>query len=118
MKHGRKNKRFGRKDNVRLGFLRSIAIALIENGQIKTTEMRAKAIAPFTEKLITIAKRGDLVATRMINAKLGNNRLASNKLIKEIAPKFADRDGGYTRIIKLPARAGDASPMAIVEFVE
>lgn len=118
MKHGRKNKRFGRNDKVRRGFIRSIAIALIQERKINTTEARAKTIAPFVEKLITRAKRGDISALRTIAARLGNHTVAAQLLVKEIAPKYKDRSGGYTRIIKLPPREGDASPMAIVEFVE
>jgi len=118
MRHSRKNKRFNRKDNVRLGFTRSLTIALIENGKIKTTEARAKMLKTVVEKLITKAAKGDLASRRLVSARLGNHENATKKLVEEIAPKFADRPGGYTRITKLVPRAGDGAKMAIIEFVE
>lgn len=118
MKHARKNKRFGRKDKVRLGLTRSLIIALIENERIKTTEARAKAIRPMIEKLITKALGGNITSRRLISAQLGNHDIATKKLVDDIAPRFKDRSGGYTRIIKLPPRTGDAAAIAIIEFVE
>lgn len=117
MRHGRKNRKFGRKANVRRGFIRSLAVALITHGQIKTTEARAKELRPYIEKLITKAKKGDVASRRLIRSRLGNQETLANKIVDEIAPKYADRQGGYARIIKLPARKGDASPMAIIQFV-
>ena len=117
MRHGRKNRKFGRKANVRRGFIRSLAVALITYGSIKTTEARAKELRPYIEKLITKAKASDLAARRLICARLGNQETLANKLVDDIAPQYAERAGGYTRITKLPARKGDASPMAIIEFV-
>lgn len=117
MRHGRKNRKFGRKANVRRGFIRSLAVALITYGQIQTTEARAKELRPYIEKMITKAKVGDLAARRLISARLGNQETLANKLVDEIAPTYAEREGGYTRITKLPQRAGDASPMAVIEFV-
>ncbi len=117
MRHGRKNRKFGRKANVRRGFIRSLAVALITYGAIKTTEARAKELRPYIEKMITKAKSGDLAARRLLSARLGNQETLANKLVDEIAPKYADRQGGYTRITKLPRRQGDASPMAVIEFV-
>lgn len=117
MRHGRKNRKFGRKANVRRGFIRSLAVALLSYEKIKTTEARAKELRPYIEKLITKAKAGDLAARRLIRSRLGNQETLANKLVDEIAPKYADRAGGYTRITKLPPRQGDASPMAIIEFV-
>ena len=117
MRHGRKNRKFGRKANVRRGFIRSLAVALITHGQIQTTEARAKELRPYIEKLITKAKTGDLAARRLICSRLGNQETLANKLVDEVAPKYAEREGGYTRITKMPRRGGDASPMAIIEFV-
>ncbi len=117
MRHGRKNRKFGRKANVRRGFIRSLAIALLTYEKIKTTEARAKELRPYIEKMITKARIGDLASRRLISARLGNQESLANKLVDEIAPRFEGRDGGYTRITKLPQRKGDASPMAIIEFV-
>lgn len=117
MRHHRKNRKFGRKANVRRGFIRSLAIALIEHEQITTTEARAKELRPYIEKLITKAKRGELADRRFISSRLGNQVKLANKLVDQIAPRYAERNGGYTRIIKLPQRAGDASPMALIEFL-
>lgn len=117
MRHGRKNRKFGRKANVRRGFVRSLAVALLTYEKIKTTEARAKELKPYVEKLVTKAKKGDLAARRLIRARLGNQESLANKLVDEIAPRFEGREGGYTRITKMPHRKGDASPMAIIEFV-
>ena len=117
MRHGRKNRKFGRKANVRRGFIRSLAVAFITHEQITTTEARAKELRPYIEKLVTKAKAGDVAARRLIRSRLGNQETLANKMVDEIAPRYADRNGGYTRIIKLPARKGDASPMAIIQFV-
>ncbi len=117
MRHGRKNRKFGRKANVRRGFIRSLAVAFITHEQITTTEARAKELRPYIEKLVTKAKSGDVAARRLIRSRLGNQETLANKMVDEIAPRYADRNGGYTRIIKLPARKGDASPMAIIQFV-
>jgi large subunit ribosomal protein L17 len=117
MRHGRKNRKFGRKANVRRGFIRSLAIAMLTYEHIKTTEARAKELRPYIEKLITKAKQGDVASRRLIRARLGNQETLANKLVDDIAPRFSDRNGGYTRITKMPHRKGDASPMAIIEFV-
>lgn len=117
MRHGRKNRKFGRKANVRRGFIRSLAIALIENEKITTTEARAKELRPYTEKMITLAKKGDIAARRVLRSRLGNQETISNRLVDDIAPRYVERNGGYTRITKLPQRQGDASPMAVIEFV-
>jgi len=114
MKHHSKIRKLGRTRNVRKALIRSLAEALVVNGKIKTTEAKAKELRPFIEKLVTRAKIGDLAASRIILSRLGS--IGGAKL-KEIAPKFMDRNGGYTRVVKLPARGGDGSPMAIIEFV-
>ena len=117
MRHGRKNRKFGRKANVRRGFIRSLAVAMLTYEKIKTTEARAKELRPYIEKLLTKAKVGDLAARRLIAGRLGNQETLANKLVDEIAPRYESRNGGYTRITKMPHRKGDASPMAIIEFV-
>ncbi len=117
MRHGRKNRKFGRKANVRRGFIRSLAVALITYEKITTTEARAKELRPYIEKLITKGKNGDIAARRLIAARLGNQETLANKLVDDIAKRYDGRAGGYTRITKLGRRGGDASPMAVIEFV-
>jgi len=116
MKHHSKTRKLGRTKSVRKALIRSLAEALILNGKIKTTEAKAKELRPFIEKLITKGKKGDLAARRVAISRLIGVQLVG-KLFSEIAPKFADRNGGYTRVVKLPARGGDGSKMAIIEFV-
>jgi large subunit ribosomal protein L17 len=118
MRHSNAQKKFGRVRKVRTGFFRSLLNNLIINEQMVTTAARAKAIRPMIEKLVTKARKGDLASQRLIVARLGNNEATAKKLINEIAPRFADRPGGYTRIAKMPQRDGDAAPMALIEFVE
>ena len=89
---------------------------MIGRGKIKTTEARAKSLRPFVEKLVTRARRGDLASQRLLIARLGRTS-AVQKLTREIAPRYANRPGGYTRISKLPPRLSDGSRLAIIEFV-
>lgn len=117
MRHGNSNRKFGRKANVRRGFIRSLAVALLTHESIKTTEARAKELRPYIEKLITLGKSGTIEARRVIRARLGNQESLANKMVDTLSPRYKDREGGYTRITKLPHRKGDASPMAIIEFV-
>ena len=85
--------------------------------RIKTTEAKAKAVAPEVEKLITLAKRGDLHARRQALAALGQDKFVVYKLFEEVAPRYADRNGGYTRILKLGPRKSDATEMVYLELV-
>ncbi len=120
MKHGNKNRKFGRKANVRRGFIRSLSVALIDNERMITTEARAKELRPYIEKMVTKAKNADknnIATLRTLSARLGNQESLAKKLVNEIAPRYQDRDGGYLRITKLPHRQGDAAPMAVIEFV-
>jgi large subunit ribosomal protein L17 len=96
--------------------LSGLTEALIRDGKIKTTEARAKAVRPLAERMVTFAKRGDLHARRLVLRTVRDKELV-HKLFAEIAPQFADRNGGYTRIVKLGPRKGDAAPMALIEFV-
>ena len=116
MRHHVRNRKFGRKTDERRAFIRSLALALIEKGKIRTTEARAKEVRPFIEKLITRGREGTLESRRIVMSRLGGEP-GVKKLCDEIAPKYKDRDGGYTRITKLPVRPGDASKMAVIEFV-
>lgn len=97
--------------------LANLAKQLIEHGKIKTTDTKAKLLRPYVEKLITKAKRGTLADRRNV-AKLLNDNYAVKKLFDEIGPQFADRDGGYTRIIKLGSRKGDNAPISLIALVE
>ena len=99
--------------------MKSLVLALVTEGKIKTSETKAKALRPLIEKMITRAKVGDVASRRLLGSRLNNNDEIVTKLIAEIAPKYKDRQGGYTRITKLAPRSarGDASPMAVIEFV-
>ena len=90
---------------------------LIEHERIKTTEAKAKAVKPEIEKLITLAKRGDLHARRQALSTLAQDKFAVHKLFVEVAPRYADRPGGYTRILKLGPRRSDATEMVFIELV-
>ncbi len=118
MRHSNANRKFGRTTDARRAFMRSLALGLIRNGQIRTTHERAKELRPFIEKLITKAKRGTLADQRLISASLGTNERASvKKLLDTIAPTYKDRAGGYTRITRLPVRKSDGAAMAVIAFV-
>ena len=97
--------------------LSGLASSLIKDGKIKTTEARAKAVRPVVEKLITKAKKGDLASRRLVLRTL-TDRDVVHKLFSEVAPQYAERNGGYTRIVKLGPRKGDAAPMALIELIE
>ena len=96
--------------------LRAMVTYLLENGQIKTTVTRAKEVAPLAEKMITLAKDNTLASYRQALAFITKEDVA-NKLFKEIGPKYADRKGGYTRIVRIGPRRGDAAEMAIIQLV-
>jgi large subunit ribosomal protein L17 len=117
MRHHNNVRKFGRTKNQRNALLKGLVLSLIAHGKIETTEAKAKELRPFIEKIITKANVGTLASSRLVIAGLYNLKGASTKLIKEIAPKYKDRKGGYTRITKLPRRGGDASKMAVIEFI-
>ena len=116
MRHHNKNKKFGRVKTQRNALLRSLSCALIRDEKIVTTETKAKALRPLIEKMVTHAKSDTVSSRRFVNSKVANEDL-TNKLFTEIAPKYQKRNGGYTRIVKLPIRKSDASKMAQIEFV-
>jgi large subunit ribosomal protein L17 len=97
--------------------LAGLAVSLFEHGRVKTTEAKARALRPKAEKLITFAKRGDVAARREV-LKVIPDRDVVHKLFSEIGPRYVERNGGYTRILKLGPRKGDAAPMALIELVE
>lgn len=102
--------------NQRDALMRSLARSLVLHNRITTTTAKAKSLRPFVERLLTKAKPGTLAARRHVAEKIGGVREAKI-LIEKIAPKYASRPGGYTRIVKLPDRKADAAPMAVIEFV-
>jgi large subunit ribosomal protein L17 len=117
MRHQKAGRKLGRDSAHRKALYSNLAGALIEHGRIKTTEAKAKEVRPIAEKMVTLGKRGDLHAHRQAVAFLRSKDVA-HKLFHEVAPRFADRPGGYTRVVKLGPRAGDAAPMAYLELVD
>ena len=115
MRHGNHNRKFGRETDQRNALLKSLARSLVLKGSIKTTEARAKEIRPLVEKLVTRGKSATIANRRMLISQLGDAATA-NKLIKT-AEQYKERAGGYTRIVKMMPRKGDAAPMALIEFV-
>jgi large subunit ribosomal protein L17 len=117
MRHRRAGRKLGRDSAHRKALYANLASALIEHGRIKTTEAKAKEVRPVVEEMITLGKRGDIAAQRQAVAFLRSKRVA-HTLFAEIAPRFADRPGGYTRVVKIGPRQGDAAPMAYLELVD
>ena len=111
-----KNRKFGREKNQRKALYKALATALVENGKIKTTVAKAKSLSQFTDKLVTQAKKGDLAARKLIGYNLGDK--AARKLMTEIGPKFKNKKGGYTKVLKLGQRVSDGAEMAQIEFTE
>jgi large subunit ribosomal protein L17 len=117
MRHHRAGKKLGRDSAHRRALYANLAGSLIEHGRIKTTEAKAKAVKPFAEQMITLGKRGDLAARRQAIAELRSQDVV-HQLFADVAPRFADRPGGYTRIVKLGPRNGDAAEMVYLELVD
>jgi large subunit ribosomal protein L17 len=117
MRHRRSGKKLGRDSAHRRALYSNLAGSLIEHGRIKTTVAKAKAVKPFAEQMITLGKRGDLHARRLALAELRSQDVV-HVLFADVAPRFADRPGGYTRIVKLGPRLGDAAEMVYLELVD
>jgi large subunit ribosomal protein L17 len=117
MRHGHGPRKLGRTHEHRKALLANMACSLIEHEQIKTTLPKAKELKPYVEKLITLGKRGTLHARRQAAARLRQEEPAK-KLFTTLAERYADRSGGYTRVLKAGFRYGDMAPMAIIEFVD
>jgi large subunit ribosomal protein L17 len=115
MLHGNKKKQLSRGRNQRNALIKTLAVSLIKHEKMTTTETKAKVLKPIVEKLITKGKDGSLNSLRVIAGKIGN--ASAVKIIKVLAPKYKDRNGGYLRITKLQTRLSDASKMAQIEFV-
>ena len=117
MRHRRSGRKLGRDASHRKALYSNLAGSLIEHGRIKTTVAKAKSVKPFAEQMITLGKRGDLHARRLALAELRSQDVV-HVLFAEVAPRFADRPGGYTRIVKLGPRLGDAAEMVYLELVD
>ena len=109
-------RKLGKNSGARKALFKSLLAALFTHGRIETTEARAKELRKFAEKVITLAKRGDLSARRMAIQAVADVDVV-HKVFEEVSTKYADRTGGYTRILKLGPRRGDAAPMVIMELV-
>ena len=117
MRHQRAGKKLGRDSAHRRALYANLAGALIEHGRIRTTETKAKAVRPIAEKMITLGREGSIHSRRQALAYLRTQEIV-HKLFSEVAPRFKDRPGGYTRIVKLGPRQGDSAPMAYLELVD
>jgi large subunit ribosomal protein L17 len=110
------NRKLGKPTDQRKAMMRAMVTYLLENGQIKTTVSRAKEVAPVAEKMISLAKKNDLASYRQALAVITKEDVAK-KLFQEIGPKYETRNGGYTRIVRIGPRRGDAAEMAFIELV-
>ncbi len=117
MRHLKKGRKLGTDASHTKAMKRSLAIALFTNERIKTTEARAKEVRTLVDKIITWGKKGDVHSRRLALAEIGDRELV-HKVFADIAPRFEDRPGGYTRILKLGPRKGDNAPMVIMELVD
>jgi large subunit ribosomal protein L17 len=117
VRHHRAGRKLGRDASHRKALYANLTGSLIEHGRIRTTVAKAKEVRPIAEQMITLARRGDVHARRQALAYLRSQDVV-HKLFSEVAPRFADRPGGYSRIVKLGPRQGDAAEMAYLEFVD
>ena len=117
MRHGFKGRRFARSVSHRKSMFANLSVSLIEHEQIVTTLEKAKDLRPIVEKLVTLGTRGDLHARRQVIAQIGNENVVK-RLFDVVAPRYAERNGGYLRIMKAGFRRGDNAAMAVIEFVD
>ena len=117
MRHKRDRRKLSRSASHRKALLMNLSREVIDHERIETTEAKAKAVKPEIEKLITLAKRGDQHARRQAMSQLGQDKFVVYKLFEEIAPRYAERPGGYTRIVKLGPRRSDSAEMVFLELV-
>jgi len=117
MRHQKQRNKLSRDSAHRRALLRNLCREVIEHERIKTSQAKAKAVKPEVEKLITLAKRGDLHARRQALSALGHDKFLVHKLFEEVAPRYAERPGGYTRIVKLGPRRSDSTEMVFLELV-
>ena len=117
MRHQKSRHKLSRDSAHREALLMNLSREVIDHERIRTTHAKAKALRPELEKLITLAKRGDLHARRQAMARLGQDKFVVYKLFEQVAPRYSERPGGYTRILKLGPRPSDATEMALIELV-
>ncbi len=117
MRHKRTRHKLSRDSAHRKALMKNLSRQLIEHERIQTSQAKAKAVKPEVEKMITLAKRGDLHARRLLLARLGQDKFIVHKLVEEIAPRYTTRPGGYTRIVKLGPRRSDSTEMVFLELV-
>jgi large subunit ribosomal protein L17 len=117
MRHGIDGRKLSRKQGPRIALYRNLTVSVLRYERIKTTEAKAKEVRGRVERMITLAKRGDLAARRAVISEFPNEPLVVRKLFDEIAPKYADRTSGYTRIVRLGQRSGDAAEIVQLELV-
>ena len=117
MRHGKKRNKLSRDAAHRKSLVRTMSKQLIEHERIRTTQPKAKALKPEFEKLITLAKKGDLHSRRQALSRLNQDKFIVHKLFEEIAPRYSSRNGGYTRIVKLGPRRSDSAEMVFLELV-
>ncbi len=116
MRHRKKGRNLSRSPSHRRALLRNMATSLFRHERIRTTTARARELRPYAERLITLARRGDLHARRLAARRIADREVLG-KLFDDIGPRYAERPGGYTRILKLGPRKGDAADMALIELV-
>jgi large subunit ribosomal protein L17 len=117
MAHRIDGRKLSRQHGPRMALFGNLVVAVLRYEKVKTTEAKAKEIRPLVERVITLAKRGDLASRRAVVAQLPDEPLVVKKLFEEIAPKYADRTSGYTRLVRIGQRAGDAAPIVQIELV-
>jgi large subunit ribosomal protein L17 len=117
MAHRIDGRKLGRKMGPRLALYKNLTVSILRYERVKTTEAKAKEVQGRVERMITLAKRGDLAARRTVVSEFPNEPLVVDKLFREIAPKYADRTSGYTRIVKIGQRSGDAAEIVQIELV-
>ena len=117
MRHQKNNHKWGKSTEQRMSMFRNLTRDLLKNGKVTTTETKAKRVRPLADHMITLGKKGTLHARRQALAFIPDEDMVE-KLFKELAPKYAGRPGGYSRVTKLGARAGDAAPMAVLDLVQ
>ncbi len=116
MRHGKAGRKLNRNSSARVALARAQATALLREGRIQTTLTKAKELRPYVEKLITTAKGGDLHARRLVARDIHDTAVV-RKVMDEVAPRYAERQGGYTRILRVGTRRGDGVTMALIELV-
>ena len=116
MRHGKAGRKLNRNSSARVALARAQATALLREGRIQTTLTKAKELRPYVEKLITTAKGGDLHARRLVARDIQDNAVV-RKVMDEVAPRYAERQGGYTRILRIGTRRGDGVTMALIDLV-